>query len=84
MDRSGASQHMTREKKSFDVYSTFEIPLKVKLADDRVLCAYGKGDIHLTVLNGNDKINIVLKDVLFVPKLQTLSSPVNYKRRSCC
>ena len=61
---------MTPEKKSFDNYSTFEMPLKVKLAADRVLYAYGKGNVHLTVLNGNDKINIVLKDVLLVSKLQ--------------
>ena len=62
---------MTPEKKSLDNYSTFEISLKVKLADDRVLYAYGKDDIHLTVLNGNDKINIVIKDVLFVPNVKT-------------
>ena len=67
---SGASQHMTPEKKSLDDYSTFETPLKVKLADDIVLHVYGKGNVHLTVLNDNDKINIVLKDVLFISKLQ--------------
>ena len=62
---------MTPEKKSLDGYSTFETPLKVKLADDSVLYAYGKGNVYLTVLNGSDKINIVLKNVLFVPKLQS-------------
>ena len=67
---SGASQHMTPEKKSLDDYSPFETPLKVKLADDSILNSYGKGNVHLTVLNDDDKVNIVLKNVLFVPKLQ--------------
>ena len=34
-------------------------------------------NVHLTVLNGNDKINIVLKDVLFVPKLQNTLFPLS-------
>ena len=61
----GALLHMSHEKKSLDHYSTFEIPLKLKLTDGRVLYAYGAGNVHLTILNGNDKLNIVLKDVLF-------------------
>ena len=56
---SGVSQHMTPEKKSLAHYSTFETPLKVKLPDDIVLYVYGKDNVHLTVLNDNDKINIV-------------------------
>ena len=62
-----ASQHMAPEIKSFDDYSTFKTPLK--LADNSMLYVYGKGNVHLAVLNGNDKINIVLKDFLFVMKL---------------
>ena len=61
---------MTPRKKRLDDYSALESPLKVKVAADTVLYAYGKGNIHLTVLNGNDKFNTVLNDVLFVPKLQ--------------
>ena len=61
---------MTPEKKSRDNYSIFETRLKIKLTDGRVLYAYGKGNLHLTVLNSYDKINIVLQNVLFVPKLQ--------------
>ena len=34
---SGTSLHMKPEKNSLDDYSTFEIPLSVKLAGDRVL-----------------------------------------------
>ena len=65
-----ASQHMIPEKKFFEDYSTFETPLKVKLADDRELYEYGRRNVHLTVMTANNKINIVLKDVHFVPKLQ--------------
>ena len=71
---SGASQQITPQKKSLNDYSTFETPLK--LADDRVLYTYGKGNVHLTVLNGNDKINIISKDVLFVLKLQNKLFPL--------
>ena len=62
---------MTHEQKSLDDYSSFETPVKVKLSDNSVLNAYGKGKVHLTILNGNEKVNIVLTDVLFVPKLQS-------------
>ena len=68
---SGASQHMTQEKKSLSNYSPFEQPRHVKIADDHILYAYGKGNAYLTVLNGDEKLNITLKDVLFVPKLQS-------------
>ena len=90
---SGASQHMTPDKKSLDDYSLFKTPLKVKLADDSVLYSYGKGNVHLTVINNGDKVNLVLKDVLFVPKLQNklFSLPsvtekgvaVEFKGKSC-
>ena len=67
---SGASQHTAPETKSLNNYSTIEMLLKVKRTDNRVLYAYGKGNIHLTLLRGNNKINIVLKEELFVPKPQ--------------
>lgn len=67
---SGASQHMTPDKKIIDNFSNFNKPLNVKLADDRILLSYGKGDVSLTVFNGKEKVNLTLKDVLYVPKLQ--------------
>ena len=39
---SGTSLHMKPEKNSLDDYSTFEIPLSVKLAGDRVLVSMVK------------------------------------------
>ena len=67
---SGASQHMTPSKKGMTDYVTFRNPLHVKLADDSVLLAYGKGNLHLSVFDGTEKVNITLKDVLYVPKIQ--------------
>ena len=46
----GASQHMTSSKKGMTDYVTFRNPLHVKLADDSVWLAYGKCNLHLSVL----------------------------------
>ena len=67
---SGASQHMTPSEKGMTDYVTFRNPLHVQLADDSVLLAYGKGNLHLSVFDGTEKVNITLKDVLYVPKIQ--------------
>ena len=90
---SGASQHMTHEKGGMENYSTFRKPLQVRIADNTILYAYGKGNIGLTVFNENETVNITLKDVLYVPKLRNklLSLPsmtekgveVQFKGQSC-
>ena len=67
---SGASQHMTPDKKGLSDYQSFRNPLQVKLADNSVLLSYGKGNLHLSVFDGTEKVNITLSDVLFVPKIQ--------------
>ena len=67
---SGASQHMTHNKKEFSNYFKFEELVHVKLADNSVLQYHGKGSVHLAVNNGDEKVNIVLKDMLYVPRLQ--------------
>ena len=76
---------LTPEKNSLDNYSTFKMPLKVQLIDDIVLYGYGKGNVHLTVLNGSDKTNVVLNDVLFFWKIQNkiFSLPSNTKKKGC-
>ena len=90
---SGASQHMTPDKKGLSDYQSFRNPLQVKLADNSVLLSYGKGNLHLSVFDGTEKVNITLSDVLFVPKIQNklLSLPsmtekgaeVRFKGQSC-
>ena len=84
---------MTPKKNSLVNFKKFEAPSQVKLADNSILNSYGKGDVYLTVYNGTEKVNVVLKDVLFVPKIQTkllsLSSiiekgaAVEFKGKSC-
>ena len=61
---------MTPVKKSLINFEKFKTPLEVKLADNSVLFSYGKGDVHLSVYNGTEKVNIALKDVFYVPKIQ--------------
>ena len=61
---------MTYERKSIEHFHKFDQPLCIQLADNSCLYSYGKGQVHLTVLNGNEKVDIVLQDVLYVPKLQ--------------
>ena len=67
---SGASQHMTYDRKTISDYVKFEKPMLVRLADDSTLNCYGKGNVHLTVKDNAENVNILLKDVLYVPKLQ--------------
>ena len=67
---SGASQHMTFDKNVIRKYVTFKDPLKVKLADNRILLASGKGDLHASVYDGSEKVELLLSDVLYVPKIQ--------------
>jgi len=67
---SGASQHMTFDKNGLHKFIICKDPLKVKLADNSVLMAYGKGNIHLSVYDGTEKVDLHLNDVLYVPKLQ--------------
>ena len=67
---SGASQHMTPVKKGMYGYTQFKKPIEVKLADDTVIFAYGKGELQLVLYDGKDKVNATLKDVLYVPKIQ--------------
>ena len=61
---------MTPDKRGIANYCAFEFPLKLNLADDSVLRFYGKEDVPLSVSNGTENVNIVLNDVLYLPKLQ--------------
>ena len=84
---------MSPVKKEMTDFVRFKSPLDVKLADNKVLHAYGRGTVHLSVFDGLEKINVTLKDVLYVPKIQNklLSLPsitnkgaeVQFKGQSC-
>ena len=47
---SGASNHMTRERKLLAEYEKFDKPQKVSLGDGRLVDAVGTGNVHLKML----------------------------------
>ena len=67
---SGCSRHMTPEKKDFSRYLEFKIPVTVTLADRTKIHGHGLGDVQIKLFDGNKFIRTVIKNVLFVPKLQ--------------
>eukprot|EP00795_Rhopilema_esculentum_P012375 gene12375-3031_t len=79
---SGASKHMTPENAKMLNYTKFSNPLPVKLADNNVLYAYGKGNLRFPVFDGTRKFNLFLEDVLYVPKIKRnlLSLPTMTQR----
>eukprot|EP00794_Sanderia_malayensis_P002751 gene2751-biopygen2271 len=67
---SGASQHMSFNNSGMINYMKFSMPQEIKLADNSIVFAYGKGNIRLPCYDGSKRINLMLKDVLFIPKLR--------------
>ena len=65
-----ATQHMTFRKDDIENYTAFKAPRKVKLAADSTVDSYGKGQVRLSISSEDEKVNLVLKEVLFVPDLQ--------------
>ena len=82
---SGASQHMTFDKKGMHKYVAFKDPLKVKLAENSIILAYGQGHIHVSVYDGAEKVKLLLTDVLYVPKIRSkvLSLPAMTEKGAC-
>ena len=65
---SGASQHMSPYKHKFINF----IPIQTKVltaAGGGTFDAIGKGDIHIAMPNGQSTTRILLKDVLYAPKI---------------
>ena len=69
---------MSNDRSGMMNYVRFHSPRSIKLAENSILLAYGKGDVKVYVYNGPKKICLVLKEVLFVPgikkKLLSLST----------
>ena len=81
---SGASQHMTSQERNYGLCH-IQKSLQVKSADDRVLLAYGEGNLHLSVFRQH-KANMILQDVIHVPKNQStekVSVFVLHDRKRC-
>ncbi len=68
---SGATSHMTCLRELLGDYQEFDTPEKVSLGDGRTLNALGKGTAKVTVqLRKQETSSVILKEVLFVPKLR--------------
>ena len=46
---SGASSHMTQERKLITDYKEFDVPQKVSLGDGRTVDALGAGNVHVRI-----------------------------------
>ena len=63
---SGASSHMSFNKKDFSQLRSMKNHVSISIANGDKLEAIGIGNIHLALANGE---NIRVEDVLYVPKL---------------
>ena len=66
---SGCSQHMTSEKSDLVNYKEFRSPMEVILADRSAVLSYGSGDVNIRIFNGEEAVDILFINVLYVPKL---------------
>eukprot|EP00795_Rhopilema_esculentum_P016775 gene16775-8236_t len=79
---SGASQHMTPVKKGMYGYTPFKKPIEVKLADDTVIFAYGKGELQLVLYDGKDKVSFHNNTIRFnLNRSHLVSMSANGKHR---
>ena len=68
---SGSSKHITYDKDDLVNYNKFRFPVDVRLADKRVVKAYGFGNTELHLQDENGRlIPVAFKRVLFVPELK--------------
>ncbi|KAK9870289.1 hypothetical protein WA026_006376 [Henosepilachna vigintioctopunctata] len=65
----GATQHMSSHKEWFNNYKPLKIQSSVLIGDASELEGVGIGDINLEAFNGKDWDKIILKNVLYVPKM---------------
>ena len=66
---SGATQHMTFQRKNLEDYVEFKEPSVVNLGDNRSILAYGKGAYHVKAVVDGKLQKIALHNVLYLPKL---------------
>jgi transposase InsO family protein len=65
---SGASRHMSPYRHKFISYIDIE-PKTITAADSGTFQAIGRGDMHIEVPNGKTTTRILLRDVLYAPKM---------------
>ena len=68
---SGCSRHMSGDQNDFEEIEELEKPVNVKLADKSFIPAEGKGSVRILLVDENgQKVPVLLKNVLYVPKLK--------------
>ena len=66
---SGATQHMTFQRKNLEDYVEFKEPSVVNLGDNRSILASGKGTYRVKAVVDGKLQKIALHNVLYLPKL---------------
>ncbi|KAF7345981.1 Retrovirus-related Pol polyprotein from transposon TNT 1-94 [Mycena venus] len=64
----GASRHMSPYRHRFINYTSIP-PKSITAADNGSFQAIGQGDMHISIPNGNSMATVLLKGVLYAPKL---------------
>lgn len=77
---SGATKHMTNQRRFFSKFLEFKHPEKIGLADKTGIDAIGIGEVIVCIKKGDHEGEICLKNVLYVP---TLSMNLFSPRTTC-
>jgi len=67
---SGATQHMTSRKEWFRTYMEFDRPVPIKLGNNNVIYAKGKGEIGVQLQGDVANPSSILTDVLYAPNIR--------------
>jgi hypothetical protein len=63
----GATHHMTMSADNFVSYIAFDEPKQITLGNQKLMLAYGRGDVMIEALVGNKWFKHCLKDVWYTP-----------------
>ena len=67
---SGSTKHMTFQRNTITDYKKYKEPSKICLCDNRVIEAYGEGNVRIDCYDGVETVTLHLHKVLFVPKIR--------------
>ena len=66
---SGATQHMTAHREWFSTYEKFEHPMPIKLGDNNVIYAQGKGKVSIHLHGKVKEPSGTFADILYAPDI---------------
>ena len=67
---SGATEHMCCNKEMFATYRSLHVQWSVKIGDGSEIFALGVGSVKIKAFNGNQWVDSVIENVLYVPALK--------------